>query len=299
MRAEILVNPAAGRGRGARAVPELERLAAFHGLPMNVAASAADLRSAARRAVERGVERLLVAGGDGTWHQAAQSLAESGCALAPVPTGTGNDLAAELGVPARPLAAAVAAGLERPLGRIDLLRSGATWICGVCGSGFDSETAERALAVRRIRGPAVYAYSVVATLARFRPPRVEVEHDAGRWAGEAMLVAAANIRRFGGGMRIAPQADPRDGLLDLVILRRVHKLRLLWIFPRVYRGAHAADPAVTVLRSTRARIRLDRRATLFGDGEPVSPSGPPDGVVIEVRPGALAVAGALAGGSPG
>jgi diacylglycerol kinase (ATP) len=298
MKAEMLVNPAAGRGRGGRAAAELARLAARRGMPMTVAGSLEALHQAARRAVARGTERLLVAGGDGTWHQVTQTLAGSGCALAPVPVGTGNDLAGELGIPARPLAAAVAAAAEAPLVRIDLLEAAGRWICGVCGAGFDGEAAQYARSVRRLRGPAVYVWAVLVTLARFRPLRAEVDHDSGRFDGEVMLVVAANTRRFGGGMRIAPEADPRDGRLDLVILRRVSRFRLLRIFPSVYRGGHCADPAVVMLRTTRARIRLDRAATLFGDGEAVAPAGP-EAVEIEVRPAALAVPWAIPGETPG
>ena len=98
MTARLLVNPAAGRRRGHRLAARLAAAAAARGLAVELSTSREDLVARARRASAEGVERLLVAGGDGTWHWVAQALAGSDTALAPLPVGTGNDLARELRV---------------------------------------------------------------------------------------------------------------------------------------------------------------------------------------------------------
>ena len=107
--------------------------------------------------------------------------------------------------------------------RIDLGRAGGGIFCGVAGSGFDSQCAEYAKSVRRLRGPLVYTWSVVRVLARFAPLRATLDHDGGRFEGEVMFISLANTRWFGGGMHIAPHADATDGLLDVVIVHRVSR----------------------------------------------------------------------------
>lgn len=267
MNARVLLNPSAGRGRGARLRERLAALASAAGFPLETSDGVEDLARRAARAAADGVERLLVVGGDGTWHHAANALAGSATCLAPVPLGTGNDLARELGYPLDP-EAAFRAGLEGPCERLDLGRIGDRFFCGVAGVGFDAAVADYARTrVRRLRGPAVYAWATIASLASFRPPVARLRAAGFEFDGEIFLAAFANTSHYGGGMRIAPDADPTDGLLDLVLVRRVSKLRLLGVFPRVYRGRHVGHPAVTIARVERLRIELDPAQPINADGE--------------------------------
>jgi diacylglycerol kinase (ATP) len=284
----MLVNPRAGRGRGARLGPRLAELAARAGMPCLDTTSAEDLTRRAAEAASEGVERLLVAGGDGTWHHAAHGLAGSETALAPIPVGTGNDLARELGYPLEP-AAALAAALDGDVERIDLGRVGQRRFCGVAGVGFDAAVAEYARTrVRWLRGPAVYAWATLATLIGYRTPRVRLDGGETEFAGEVFLVAFANTSHYGGGMRIAPHADPGDGQLDVVIVRRISKLRLLAVFPRVYRGAHLGHPAIDVRRVSALAATFAEPQLINADGEA---AGRTEATPLEVgiEPRALAV----------
>jgi diacylglycerol kinase (ATP) len=289
----LLLNPASGRRRGARHRDRLRALAVAAGVEFEESAGAADLAARARRARDEGIERLLVGGGDGTWHWAAQGLAGGDTALAPIPLGTGNDLARELGYPLSPeraFACALAGGVERiDLGRLDLAGGGERRFCGVAGVGFDAAVAEHARSrVRWLRGPAVYAWATLVTLARYRPPAIELVAGARRWAGEVYFVAFANTSHYGGGMRIAPGADPADGRLDLVIVHRTARRRLLAVFPKVYRGTHLGDPAVELWRSAAAELRCAGSQPINADGEGLGETGGrPLGVAVE--PAALAV----------
>jgi diacylglycerol kinase (ATP) len=285
----FLLNPAAGRWGAAARLARLRVLASAAGAGLVVSKSGPDIAAQARRAVEDGVARLVVAGGDGTMHQAAQGLAGSSCALGVVPLGTGNDLAGTLGIPAD-LEAATRRALTGEVRRLDLVRIGDTVAIGYAGVGFDSAVTRFANEeVKRLRGPLVYVYAVLHTLATFKPPFMRVDHDGGAFSGRAMFAVVANLPRFGGGMRIAPEARPDDGWLDLVIVRELSRLRLLAVFPKVYRGTHVNHPAVEIVRTRRAEITVDREMTLYGGGEPVAthPAGQP--FVVEVVPGALPV----------
>lgn len=294
-RVRVLVNPSAGRGAGRKALPRLQALAEREGFRLVVSRGLDEFTSAAEGAVVDGVERLVVAGGDGTMHHAVQALAGSATALGILGLGSGNDLARTVAVP-RKLDAAFRVACEGPIRRLDLGRVDERWYAGVAGVGFDSEVAHIAAErVRVLRGPMIYPWAVVRALVTFRPPLLTLEYeteDGGEasFEGRVMLVAFGNTHRFGGGMCIAPQARPDDGLLDVVIVRAMPRRRLLRVFPRVYRGAHMDLPQVTSFRTRRMRLWLEREMTVYGDGEPMAPvTG--DGVEVRVVPGALRVAG--------
>jgi len=286
----FLINPGAGRGAARTHFEALRLLAGRSGAGFVASRRVGDLAEQARRAVEDGVERLLVAGGDGTMHHAVQGLAGSACALGVIPLGTGNDLAGMLGTP-RQIEAAVQRALAGSVRRIDLIRVGESYSVSYAGVGFDSEVTRFANQVKRLKGPLVYPYAVLKTLASFQPPLMRVVHDGGTFVGRVMFANVCNLPRFGGGMQIAPLARIDDGQLDLVIVKAVPRLTLLTIFPKVYAGKHVGHPAVTLLRTRRAEITVDRPMAVYGGGEPMQPVGKDESFTAEVVPGGLAVVG--------
>lgn len=291
--ARVLVNPSSGRGKAARALKVLDRAAAVEGLSVSVSRDLDDLLAQARDAVSSGIDRLVVAGGDGTFHHVAGVLAGTDCALGLIPVGRGNDFPAVLSIPSDPVEA-LRFALRSQTTTIDLGMAGARCFTGYCGIGFDSEAALVAdRAGKLFQGSIAYVYAVLRTLISFRPPLVDVQYDGGRYAGEAMFVIACNISRFGGGMQIAPAARYDDGWLDLVIAGRLRRAELLRVFPKVYRGDHVGHPKLLIVRTKSARIELNRSMVMACDGEPLQHT-ELQPIDISVRPRALRViAGAV------
>jgi diacylglycerol kinase (ATP) len=282
----LLLNPSAARGR--QSAEWLRPLTRRRDLELVTTEDAAQMTQLARRAATQGADRVLVAGGDGAMHHAIQGLVGTDCALGIVPIGTGNDLARALDLDSDPRRAAEAALNGEPR-RIDLGRIGDRYFVGVAGLGFDTEVNEYVRdRCERLRGRWAYPWAVLRTLGGFQPPRLKIEHDAGAWEGRAVLAALANSPFFGGGMRIAPAARLDDGLLDLIIIERIPKLKLVLLFPRVYSGSHVRHPRVRTLRTPGATLRADRTLTFFADGEPLFPVSPA-GTRVEVCPRALSV----------
>lgn len=265
----LLTNPDAGRGRGARArevvVPRLRR-AGLDVLDL-VGSDVDDARRLAERACASGLDALVACGGDGTMHLALQAAVRTGTTLGVIPAGTGNDLARELGLPSVSAAAAdrVIAGGTRT---IDLARVGDRYVATVVACGFDALVAERAEALTWPRGSARYVIATIAELSRLKPRRYLLDLDGRHFAVDGVLAAVGNTSSFGGGMRITEGARPDDGLLDVVVVGRLHRRGLIRAFPTLYRGTHVRHPAYEHHHARTVTVAAEG-ITAYADGDPV------------------------------
>ncbi len=269
-RIALLVNPASGGGRGARLLePVAARLRdAGADVDVVVGRDADDAAVQVRHRVARGVDGVVAVGGDGLVHLALQVVGGTHVPLGIVPAGTGNDVARSLGLPLDSPPRAVDLVLGGDTRAVDLGRADGCWFAGVLGSGFDSMVNERANRMTWPRGRFRYNVAIVAELRTFRPVPFVLELDGEQWATEAMLVAVGNGRSYGGGMKVCPDADLSDGLLDVTVLGPISKPEFLRVFPTVYKGTHVHHRAVTVRRARTVVLRSDG-VTAYADGERV------------------------------
>jgi diacylglycerol kinase (ATP) len=282
----LLTNPTAGRGRGARhRDAALARLRESGFVVRNLqgrdADEAADL---ARACVADGVDALVVCGGDGLVHLGVQAVAGTGTPLGLIPSGTGNDVARYLGLPRKdPVAAAdrIIASRRRT---IDLARSGDRYFVTVLAAGFDAIVNERANAMTWPRGQMRYNLATLAELRTFRPIPYTLRLDDEGMECEAMLVAVGNGPSFGGGLRITEGALLDDGLLDVVVITRMSKARLVRSYPRLFTGKIAGVPEY-VHRRVRSVTVAAPGMVSYADGERFGPLP----LTIECVPGALEV----------
>lgn len=304
---ELVVNPAAGGGRAGRVLGEFTRALEAEGFDVRVhrTGARAQLADAVRSLVARGAPLVGVMGGDGTFHDAMNALlCDDGTVLptgdtafAVVAAGTGGDLAARgLHIPggARAMAAWLAAAEPRPfdLGHLEYLdRRGAraTMLftniasCGISGR-VDELVGD---GPRWLTGKASYLVASVRAIAgwRHRPMRVRVDGEVIH-EGKAMTFAVCNGRSFGGGMIIAPDADPSDGLFEVVGLGDMGLADMARNAPKLYRGTHLGEPGVIAGRGRVIEIEsTDGDVPLDIDGE--APGTLP--VTFTVLPGAVRV----------
>jgi len=270
-RLALIVNPVAGGGRPARALPQVQAELRARGFEQRFeyTKSLEHARELALEAAARG-EVAVAFGGDGLISAVADALKGSDGLVGVLPGGRGNDLCRVLGIPLKPVAACgvLASGVERQL---DLGEAGGRTFVGIASCGFDSVVNRIANETTVVRGSPVYALALLRALPSWRAAGFEVTLDGGevrRFTGYS--VAVANSRQFGGGMRLAPDASLTDGQLDVVIIEDMTKPRFLRLAPTVFSGRHVRYPEVSVVRGREVQISASEPFTLYADGEAIA-----------------------------
>lgn len=294
MKIFAIINPVSGAGmdptvaqrRVALIRAELER----RSLDLSIALTerSGHARELAGSALDRRADVVIVWGGDGTVNEVGSALLGSETALGLVRAGSGNGLAAALGVPRDPRAA-VQAILDGARHQIDAGMLGSRAFFNVAGIGFDARVAavfnQRA---RGSRGRWPYVSIAVREGCTYGAQEYDIELDGDQRRFKAFLMVFANGREFGMGARIAPGALLDDGLLDATIVEERGVLARFWDARHLAFGTTHRAPRVHVRPVRHALVRADGPIEFHVDGEPALAEGP---LEVRVIPGALRIAG--------
>jgi len=234
----FIINPTAGKGYGTSLS---ERVTAFfrgRDIHFEIALTQhkGHGRELARRAVIAGFSNIVAVGGDGTIREAAEPVIGKAVTLCILPSGSGNGLARNLGIPLNH-DEALKGLLEWAPRKIDVgLANGRPFFCAA-GVGLDAEVA-RVFNTRLggRRGIFPYVYHAALTFFRYSPAAIAVTMNGRRRAFSPMVVAVLNGQQYGGGARIAPNACIDDGLLNLIVVKKSGVLRTLLAVPDLFNG---------------------------------------------------------------
>jgi YegS/Rv2252/BmrU family lipid kinase len=309
----VVVNPNSRNGVTKRrwSVIEAKLRSALGALDVEFTRAPRDAERIAREGVRSGVERIVVAGGDGTLNEVVNGLlsAELGkyASVGLLPLGTGADFARTAGVPTAIDAAIRSLAEGKPLavdaGRVishdSDRRELTSYFANIAGVGLSSLVAELVnQGSKALGGRASYILGSLRGLLQYRSAPVSICIDGELvFEGPLVLAAVANGQYFGGGMRVAPGAKLHDGLLDLVAVPELSekpllgKVSLAMKMPRLYSGSHFDIPQVHHSRGRLVEI------SGLGGRVPVDVDGEPRGTLparIEVLPGALTLWGCRA-----
>jgi len=297
----VVANPTAGRGKGAKLIPQVDALLRSMGLAhtLHICEGPSDPERLARKAATEGADIVAALGGDGQVGAVANGLLGTGAALAVIPAGTGNDFARHLGLDRKnPLAAARLLAAPN-IRKIDVVKittaEGERHYVNVGGAGFDSEVNEHANGLKLLKGTAKYVYSTLVQLAKFKAGSFVVRVDGEEHAFRGMMLAVGNASSYGGGMLVCPDAKSDDGLLDICVIQELPRRQFVMAFPKVFKGRHVTHPAVRMLRGTQVEISADRPFLVYADGERVGTLP----ATFTVIPMALPVVVPGAAGAPG
>lgn len=317
-RTVVIVNPAGRNGANARAWRRLEarvveRLGGAGSVTVELTNAPGSAEALSRAAVRGGAARVVAVGGDGTVSEVLNGFFEgdrclagagSGCTLGVLPMGSGSDLRRTLAWPTKPDAALerLCCGSPKPLdvvrARVGDGRGGqrTKYYGNVASAGVSGAIVQSSQRYKSLGGRAAYALGTIEAFVRrlYRNSDVELRVDEGEWFGvdAATLVAAGNGRFFGGGMRIAPGADPHDGLLDVTVLNGFGPFGLAVHGPSLYTGAFTRLSRCRQVRARRLDVRLRHPVPGAAEVFPVEADGEAVGVLpltLSVVPGAIDV----------
>ncbi|MCW4353918.1 diacylglycerol kinase family lipid kinase [Hoyosella sp. YIM 151337] len=281
----LLVNPASGGGSAIEAVKPVAQRLRDAGANVTITYSTGKLRSQEMipDSVARG-EIIVAVGGDGMVGSVAGAVANAGGTLGIVPTGRGNDFARQLGLSkdADSVAKVLLDGVPRP---VDVIEAAGVTVVGSVYAGVDSLASALVDKAHWLPKALQYPYAAVRALAAFPPQNYVVTVDGNRHRFTGCTVVVANSGFYGSGMHVAPEADPADGLLDVVMIAASSRWRLIAAMPTVYKGTHLARPEVIWVRGREVTVECAGEVDAYGDGDWLAPLP----VTATVRPGALRV----------
>src|ERR1700687_2665206 len=315
----VLVNPAAGRGRAARARAPVEAYLRQQGANVDfvATASADDARQRAGAAAASGYTHVVALGGDGTFHQLLNGCIQPSNGLSAfgqdekslrhdiilglLPAGGGNDLARALDLPRDPIAAAHTL-LHAPVRLVDVLRvqplpsalpsalhrTPSALYIGAGGLGLDAEAARLAnTRYRRFPGILRYIAAALEAFREFRPFALDLVVDGVPAKREVLLIAVANSPSYGSGVIVAPQAQIDDGWMDLMLVAPLNWRQVIEGLMLALRSGDIRWPEIERMRARHISLSAGRAAAFHGDGEIVA-NAP---LEVEVLPRAVRIVG--------
>ena len=219
----------------------------------------------------------MVVGGDGTVNEVVNGIAGlHDVELAVIPRGTGWDFVRTYGIPRR-LEDAVEVALRGRTRVIDLGRAGyRSWdgsdgeslFANIASAGMSGAIAKRTNeSSKALGGKISYLWATLAVFSRWRNDEVQVTVDSEKRRGRMHDVVIANGRYFGGGMKICPEAEPDDGLFDVLLIGDLTKRDLLLTLPKTYRGKHLPHPKAEVLQGAVVELVTPEPLPVELDGE--------------------------------
>jgi diacylglycerol kinase (ATP) len=274
----FVVNPAAGGGRAAKAIPELQK--AIQARQLEARLYITDFAGQATQLVQKipVLEPIIVVGGDGTLHEVIRGLldgqARSERVVGLLPLGTGDDFARGVGLPIANLEAALDVVLRGRSRWFDAARIGSRSFLNGFGVGFDAQVARTVKSTPKgLPGSLRYLMAIFQELSALEPRPVKVfadeilVHD-----GAALLVAIMNLKGYGGGLKINPNGNGSDGLLEIVIAKKFSKLGTIGILPLLAQGKHLGHKEVQVLEAKNIRLEWRDIMPAHVDGELLEPA---------------------------
>lgn len=268
MAARIIVNPTAGDGKAQKLFEAIEPYLKGESLEIVHTERPGHATELAREVADREDMTVVSLGGDGTHHEVINGLMPEGKAIfAVLPAGTGNDFVRMLSYPKslQDMAHVALHGAER---RIDIGQVNDQYFLTVSGVGFDAEVAGWVNQHEKSgNGTWIFIRGILRHLVRYQSERITLHVDGARRSEKTFLLAAGNSPFYAGGMRICPEAEPDDGLFNVIWVRDLPRLSVLPLLARVFRGTHIQSPAVQSFQAEHLFVEGPPNLLVHADGE--------------------------------
>jgi YegS/Rv2252/BmrU family lipid kinase len=272
----FLINPVSGTGKkeGLEKLIEQKakaKSAGYEILPTNIEGDYEYLKG---KIVKDGITDVVMVGGDGTVNRVVGSLYDTDINFGIIPMGSGNGLAFCAGIPKNPIKALDIVFRGKP-GYVDAFKINGHFSCMLSGLGFDAQVAHD-FANKASRGLLTYTQQSLYQYFKAHPYQFQILLDNFSFFTDAFFISIANSNQFGNHFTIAPKASLDDGLLDIVIVQKMHKARLPFAILQQIRGNNELQQLVEDMsqkhiiyfQTPSLTIRNLKHAPFHIDGEP-------------------------------
>ncbi|MCK4529003.1 diacylglycerol kinase family lipid kinase [candidate division WOR-3 bacterium] len=263
----IIVNPAANRGKPKPMFRRLEKLLKHREISYSYYFTEfpGHATQLADRVISRGVENLIVFGGDGTYNEVVNGCFGKNVKLGLIPAGSCNDFIKEIG-PWQGLNSFLDSIEADNTILIDAGRMNNRIFLNNIGVGFDAQVINDMIK-RNLKTNLGYVLMVLKNLFEFDNFKAHISSTKESADYELMMLTINNGTTYGGGFKIAPEADIHDGLLDVCLIGYMNRVKFILNFSKVYSGTHLEIDGVSYWKTEKVNVEFDRGLPVQVDGE--------------------------------
>lgn len=265
----FIVNPVAGKNKGARVLPLIERVMKKKELPYEIIKTTkiGEAKEIVQEAMNKHYSTIVAVGGDGTIHEVLNGMVGSNKVLGIIPAGTGNDLSRTLNLSQNP-DIALEFILKGKTKKIDLGKTKEKYFINFASVGLDAAIASEANYIKKyISSKIAYIIAALKEISTFKSRKLKFIIDDKNVSEKVMMITICNGIYYGGGMKVAPTADLEDGYFDVCVIKDMNRLKLLILFPTIYLGKHLNYKEVEFYRAKKVKIISDYQLQVNADGE--------------------------------
>jgi len=270
-KARLIYNPTSGRELVRKQLPNILEILEQGGYEASCHATtgAGDATEAAAKAVERGFDLVVAAGGDGTLYEVLNGLAGHSHRpkLGIIPAGTTNDFARALGIPKdiKRACEIIVNGQEKEM---DIGKVNQQYFINIAGGGsFTELTYEVPSKWKTVLGQLAYYMKGIEKLVFLKPTRVCIESQERTIDEEIMMFLVANSHSVGGFEKLVPKANLQDGYFDVLILKKTSIPEFIRLATLALRGEHINDPHVIYFQTSELKVSSNQEVLINLDGE--------------------------------
>lgn len=267
----FIVNPVAGGGRAKNLISDINVFMQDKSIKYEIKLTEKprDAIEITKEGVKDNYETIVAVGGDGTVNEVAIGILESAKGtLGIIPSGTGNDLARTLDIPFN-FKEAIDVIIRGNKKNIDIGFVNDNLFLNIASMGLDSEVVKNTEKIKiKIKSKIAYTIGIINTLFKFKGKKIKLEIDDKLTHKDIFLVAVGNGKYYGGGLKILPMAITEDGYFHVIVINKISKMKLLFLFPSIFMGQHIKfKKYVEIFKAKKIKIITEEEAYLNVDGE--------------------------------
>lgn len=267
----FIINSKAGKGKAIKLIPDIKN--AFKDSSeefiIEVTEKVGHATELVRNYVNRENYRVYAVGGDGTLNEVLNGMVSTESCLGVIPSGSGNDFIKSIYKEKLP-ENIIKDTINGKTKMIDLAKVDDRYFINISSVGIDAEVVDNAKIFKKypfISGKIAYILSAIITILMYKYKSIQLIIDDRELTLKNTLIAFANGKYYGGGMKVAPSADIQDGFFDICVINKLSRVKMLTLFPRLIKGTHSQIKEVSFYKGKKVAINSKEEITVNIDGE--------------------------------